>query len=113
MLDEILYPLMSHYLPAIIFGLAGGFLILSYMKIKKNTYLIMGIGFLYLAIGTVSSYLINGLINFQYMLTYSFLGIRELSPYAWYTIFSILFRLVPAVLIFLGIFRLYRESSLK
>jgi len=87
MLDEMFYYFVRLYLPALILGIAGGFLILSYLKLKKKTNLIMSVGFLYLALGTVIVYFINESIYNEFMYTYSFLGIRELSLYAWLSLF--------------------------
>ena len=74
MLDEMFYYFARLYLPAIIFGIAGGFLVFSYLKLKKKTYLIMGVGFLYLALGTAILYSIQEFIYYEYAITYSFFG---------------------------------------
>jgi drug/metabolite transporter superfamily protein YnfA len=79
MLDELFYYFVRLYLTAIIFGIAGGFLILSYMKLRKKTYLIMGVGFLYLALGTVILYFIQEFVYYEYAITYSFLGLESLA----------------------------------
>jgi drug/metabolite transporter superfamily protein YnfA len=113
MLDEIFYYFVRLYLPAIIFGIAGGFLVLSYLKMKKKTHLIMGVGFLYLALGTVIVYLLQQSVYSEYGITYSFLGIRWISPYVWYSLFYSILIVVPALLILLGIIRFYRESARK
>jgi hypothetical protein len=62
----------------------------------------MGAGFLYLALRTVGLYFIQEFAYYEFMLTYSFLGIRGFSLYAWYSLFYIMLRVVPAVLILLG-----------
>jgi hypothetical protein len=113
MLDEMFYYFVRLYLPAIIFGIAGGFLILSYLKLEKKTYQITGVGFLYLALGTVIVYFIQESVYNEFMYTYSFLGIRGLSLYAWLSLFYIILLVVPALLISLGIIRFYREIARK
>jgi hypothetical protein len=113
MLDEMLYYFVRLYLPAIIFGIAGGFLFLLYLKLEKKTNLIMGVGFLYLALGTVIVYFIQESIYHEYTITYSFLGIRGLSLYAWLSLFYIFLLVVPALLILLGVIRFYRETAQK
>jgi hypothetical protein len=113
MLDELFYYFVRLYLTAIIFGIAGGFLILSYMKLRKKTYLIMGVGFLYLALGTVILYFIQEFVYYEYAITYSFLGIREFSLYGWWSLFYIILLVVPALLILLGVIRFYRETARK
>jgi hypothetical protein len=112
-LDEMVYYFVRLYLPAIIFGIAGGFLVFSYLKLKKKTYLIMGVGFLYLALGTAILYSIQEFIYYEYAITYSFLGIRGLSLYGWWSLFYIILLVVPALLILLGTIRFYRESAQK
>jgi hypothetical protein len=113
MLVEMFYYFVRLYLPAIIFGLAGGFLILLYLKLERKTNLIMGVGFLYLALGTVIVYSIQESVYYEYGITYSFLGIRGLSLYAWVSLFYIVLLVVPALLILLGTIRFYRESAQK
>jgi hypothetical protein len=107
------YYFVRLYMPAIIFGIAGGILFLSYPKLKKETNLIMGIGFLYLALGTVIVFFIQEFVYNEFMYTYSFLGIRGFSLYAWLSLFYIILLVVPALLILLGIIRFYREVARK
>ena len=107
------YYFVRLYLPAIIFGLAGGFLILLYLRLERKANLIMGVGFLYLALGTVIVYSIQESVYYEYGITYSFLGIRGLSLYAWVSLFYIVLLVVPALLILLGTIRFYRESAQK
>jgi drug/metabolite transporter superfamily protein YnfA len=107
------YYFVRLYLPAILFVIAGSFLILSYLKLKKKTNLIMGVGFLYLALGTVIVYFIQESVYYEFMRTYSFLGLSWLSLYAWLSLFYIILLVVPTLLILLGIIRYYREADRK
>ena len=113
MLDEIFYYFVRLYLPAIIFGIAGGFLVLSYLKLKKKSHIIMGVGFLYLALGTVIAYVLQQSVYSEYVRTFSFLGIRWISLYVWYSLFYSILLMVPALLILLGIILFFRESTRK